>query len=198
MKRIPDGVRDSMTATGAATTCMPVKLDSDSWETAVFFQMAGPECKEDRRVLRMAEGPLPVGIETDLVKHDSAAVAVLRFEVYTSENDPLVGEVLITPGEGESHFETLKLLSTQQRLCWFFADETFWQIHAQQITLSEEHRAEFDDLLRDATKHDALIRCTARYDARAALSSIAERYGLRNEQTMGELRTSSSQNKTIN
>ncbi|MDH3691861.1 MAG: hypothetical protein OEU36_20665 [Gammaproteobacteria bacterium] len=198
MKRIPDGVRESMTTTGAATTCAPVKLDSDSWEAAVFFQLAGPECKEDRRVLRMAEDPLPVGIETDLVNHDSAAVAVLRFEVYTSANDPLVGEVLITPGEGKSHFETLRLLSTQQRLCWFFADETFWLIHAQQITLREEHRAEFDDLLRDATKHDALIRCTGRYDAQAALTNMTVRYGLRNEQTVGDRRTSSSQHKTIN
>lgn len=179
MKRFPVSVRDSMSASGAAVTCVPVQLDSASWETAVFFQLLGPESKEDRRVLREAKSPLRIGIETDLVTHEHAAVVLLRLEVYTSKDNPLVGEVLIPPGEDKAYFDTLSLLAQQQRLCWFFGDEAFWLIYSQQSRLEDEHRAEFDDLLRDATKHDALIRCTGRYDLRAALSDIVSRYELR-------------------
>ena len=67
MKRFPEFVCDSMRAAGAAATCLPVRLDEDYWETAFFFQLAGPECKEDRRLMRNHGGPLPVGLETDLI-----------------------------------------------------------------------------------------------------------------------------------
>jgi hypothetical protein len=55
MKRFPETVREAMRAGGAAATCVPVQLDGAHWETAFFFQVAGPECKEDRRVLRNTE-----------------------------------------------------------------------------------------------------------------------------------------------
>lgn len=170
-----------MTTSGAAVTCVPVQLDSGSWEAAIFFQVGGPESKQDRRVLRASEEPLPMGMETDLVSHENAAVVLIRLEVFTALDDPLVGEVLITPGAHETHFETLKLLSQQQRLCCFFGDEAFWLIHSQQIGLDDAYRAEFDDLLRDATNHDALTRCTGRYDPQAALSNIASHYELRTD-----------------
>jgi hypothetical protein len=168
-----------MAASGAAATCAPVKLDTDAWEAALLIQVAGPECEQDRRVLSEAGRPLPVGIEADVIENPHAAVVVLRLEVFTRPEDPLASEILMTPGGVSTHFDSLSLLSRQPRLCWLFGDRDFRLIHSQQHPLSDEQRAGFDDLLRDAVRHDSLIRMTARYDARAALAQIVDRYELR-------------------
>ena len=185
MKRFPEFVRESMRTAGAAATCLPVQLDGAQWETAFFFHVAGPECKEDRRLMRSRGGPLPVGLETDLIETDHAAVVMLRPEVYTRENDPLTCEILLTPGEGGAHFDALKLLSQQQRMCWFFGDQAYWLVHSQQFPLDDAQRKGFDELLRDALKHDTMIRMTGRYDSQAGLGEIVRHYELR----AGALRT---------
>jgi len=172
-------VRQAMRSGGASATCVPVRIDGDAWESALFVQVAGPECKADRRVLSRAERPLPVGIEADLIENEHAAVVVLRFEVFTVPENPLASEILLTPGDAGTHFEALKLLTRQPRLCWFFGDQDCQVLHSQQHALSAQQHASFDDLLRDAVRHDSLIRCTARYDARAALAHVAEHYELR-------------------
>lgn len=179
MKRFPEFVRDSMRAAGAAATCLPVKLDDAHWETAFFFHVAGPECKEDRRLMRKRGGPLPVGLESDLIETEHAAVVMLRPEVYTREDDPLTCEILLTPGDGGAHFEAIKLLTQQQRICWFFGDQAFWTVHSQQLPLDDAQRQGFDGLLRDALKHDTMVRMTGRYDAQAGLSEIVKNYELR-------------------
>lgn len=179
MKRFPEFVRESMRAAGASATCLPVQLDGEHWETAFFFHLAGPECKEDRRLMRKNSGPLPVGLETDLIETEHAAVVTMRPEVYTREDDPLSCEILLTPGEGGAHFEALKLLSKQQRMCWFFGDQAFWMVHSQQLPLDDEQRKGFEELLRDALKHDTMVRMTGRYDSQAGLSEIVRRYELR-------------------
>ena len=179
MKRFPDGVRAGMVATGAATTCVPVQLDGGAWEAAVFFQLAGPESKEDRRLLGKETGTVPVTVEADLLEHAQAALVLLRLEVLTKPHDPLVGEILFAPGDVALHFDTLRLLSQQTRLRWFFGDRECWLIHSQQNPLTEEQRSGFDSLLRDAVSHDALVRCAGRYDARAALSEVVAHYELR-------------------
>ena len=168
-----------MQAGGATVTCLPVRLDTDSWETVLFFHLAGPECKQDRRVLAKTQRPLPVSIETDLLSLQHAAVVTLRAEVFTQPQDPLTGEILLTPGGARAHFDALKLLSQQQRLCWFFGDQDFRVLYSQQSPLDYEQHVEFDDLLRDAVKHDALIRAAASYDAQAALAEVAAHYELR-------------------
>lgn len=177
--RFPRSVRRAMAASGATATCVPVKLGSDTWETAFFVQLGGAECKRDRRILSKTQQPLPIGIETELLENQHAAVVMLRFEVYTDPEDPLVAEVLLTPGEGPEQFDALKLLAEQSRLCWFFGDQDYWTLHSQQHPLETEQHASFDELLRDAVKHDALIRCTGRYDAQAALAHIVSHYELR-------------------
>lgn len=179
MKRFPEFVRESMRAGGAAATCLPVRLDDQRWETAFFFHLAGPECKDDRRLMRKRGGPLPVGLETDLIETEHAAVVMLRPQVYTREDNPLSCEILLTPGEGGAHFDALKLLSKQQRLCWFFGDQAFWMVHSQQLALEDEQREGFNELLRDAVKHDTMVRMTGRYDSQAALGEIVRHYELR-------------------
>lgn len=172
-----------MLATGATVTCMPVRLDGGDWEAAVFFHLAGPESKRDRQLLAKAKRPLAVSVEADLLELQQASVVVLRFEVATIPEDPLAGEVLLTPGDVRTHFDTLQLLCRQQRLCWFFSDEDFRVLHSQQNAIGDEQRASFDDLLADAVRHDALIRASARYDAHAALAEVVSRYELRQGST---------------
>ena len=178
MKRFPAAVRVAMQASGAAATCIAVQLDGDAWEAALFLQLAGPECKDDRRLLRRVDGNVRVGLEADIIEHASAAVVVLGLEVHTGE-EPLHFEVLLTPGEATGHFETLKLLTTQPRLCWFFADGAGELLHAQHHALEDGYHSGFESLLADALQHDRLIRLTGRYDANAALSEITSRYQLR-------------------
>lgn len=177
--RFPRSVRKAMAASGATATCVPVKLELDTWETAFFVQLSGPECKGDRRILSQRDRPLPIGVETELIEHQHAAVVMLRLEVHTDPDDPLAAEILMTPGEGPEQFDTLKLLAKQSRLCWFFGDQDYWTLHSQQHPLEAQQHASFDELLRDAARHDALIRCTGRYDAKAALAHVISHYELR-------------------
>jgi len=177
--RFPDAVRGAMQSNGAAATCVAVQLDGPDWEVALFIQLAGAECKADRRAIKQAQGPLPVGMESDLIETDNGAVVVLRPEVHTQPGDPFVCEILLTPGDGGTHFEALKLLSRQPRLCWFFGDQSHWILHSQQHVLEAAQHDDFDALLRDALKHDAMVRMSKRYDARAALAEIVKHYELR-------------------
>ncbi len=182
-----------MDATGSTVTCLPVSIDSGSWETAVFFQLGGSESKLDRRCLtRLEGGVVPVGFETDVIRHESASVVVMRLEAYTrGEDNPLVGEVLLVPGAAESQFDAINLLTTQPLIRWFFADKAYWIIHRQQSSLGDAEHAAFSSVLEEVTQHDALIRLTGRYDAQAALSEVVSHYELRNAATNRKYSTSS-------
>jgi PP-loop superfamily ATP-utilizing enzyme len=120
-------------------------------------------------------------------------VVLLRLEVYTFPQDPLTLEILITPGRSKVQFETLQRLSNQSRLCWFFADRDFRVFHAQQHALLEEQNNEFRTLVDDAVKHDAVVRCTGRYDACVALQAVASHYELRAAVSSRESRASTDE-----
>lgn len=176
MQTLPEAVRDAMAASGATVTCLPVKLDTDDWETAVFFDVTGPECAGDRRVLGDPERQVALGLEGDLVETGHGAVVVLRFEAYTMPDDPLAGEVLLTPGGSTTHFEALKNLTRQPRIGWFFASDGDIVLRAQHYPLAAEHHQGFEELLGDAVRHDALVRMTTGYDGAAAVAEVASRY----------------------
>lgn len=165
-----------MRSSGAAATCVPVQFDEGDWEAAVFFQVGGPESKLDRRLLRQTDKPFPVSLETDVIEHSHAAVTMLRFEVYTTMDDPLIGEVLFAPGHYTTHFDTLTYLAKQSRLTWFFGDAAYDVLHTQTSNLGAQEHQEFKNMIDVSTKHDALVRMTAQYDANHALSEIASQY----------------------
>jgi len=179
IKRFPEAVRASMQSNGAAATCVAVQFDGGAWEAALFFQLAGAECKADRRAVKTAKGTLAVGMETDLIETDTGAVVILRPSVYTLPEDPFTCEILLTPGDGGAHFEALKLLTQQPRLSWFLGDQTHWILHSQQHALDTVQHEGFDSLLRDALKHDTMVRMSKRYDAMAALGEVVKHYELR-------------------
>jgi len=161
------------------TTCVPVQFDGEGWESAVFFDIGGKACKEDRRSLRKTRSPLPVGLEADMIKHTYASVLMLRFEVFTDREDPLAGEVLLAPGMGEIQFETIKLLSRQSHLRMYFGDSAYGVIYSQQIPLGDQERQGYTDLLEEAVRNDALIRLSGKYDAMAALREVVDHYELK-------------------
>ena len=177
----PAPVRDAMTTSGAAATCIPVELDGGAAEAAFFIDLAGPESKADRRVIRKWRGPLSLGLDSDVIETVHGAVVVLRPEVHTGPFDPFVCEILVTPGAGGTHFEALDLLSRQPRLTWFFGDRGFEIIRTQQHPLDDAQRGEFAALLKTALRHDAMTRMTRRYDGRAAMAEVARHYTLRAE-----------------
>jgi len=184
MKRFPPAVRAVMHERDIAATLVPVQLDGGQWEAALFVRLAGPECKADRRVLAKAKSPLPVGVESDVIEDTSAAVVMLRVEVHVDAADPFAAEILLTPGHNPSHFEAMRLLGIQERLCWFFGDADGSVLHAQSHALSDAQRAGFAELAQEAARHDALIRCTGRYDAQAAMDAVRARYAPRTEATV--------------
>ena len=177
----PAPVREAMTASGAAATCIPVELDGGAPEAAFFINLGGAESRTDRRVIRKWRGPLSLGLDSDVIETVHGAVVVLRPEVHTGPFDPFVCEILVTPGEGGTHFEALDLLSRQSRLTWFFGDGGFEIIRTQQHPLDDGQRGEFAELLKKALRHDAMTRMTRRYDGRAALSEVVSHYTLRAE-----------------
>jgi hypothetical protein len=100
-------------------------------------------------------------------------------EVHATLHDPLVGEVLLTPGGHQSHFDTLRYLSTQSLLRWFFGDQDFRVIHDQVNRLGEAEHRDFAAAIEHITRHDAVVRLSGRYDASVALAEVASHYEVR-------------------
>ena len=179
MSYFPKPIAQGMRKNGAMTTCVPVQFDNAIWQTAVFFEIGGKECKEDRRFLRKANTTVAIAIEADLINHANASVVMLRFEVMTQPQSPLVGEVLLTPGLGEVQFDTIKYLSEQQQIRWFFGDSAYQIIHTQQTSLRDQERAGYAEILQEAISHDALLRMTGKYDANKAIDEVVSNYAFK-------------------
>ncbi len=185
-----------MGAGGSTVTCLPVQLEHDqvstenrpvtvvddaskSWQSAIFFRLGGTESQRDIRMLKKATSAYSVGIETDIIEHENASVVMLRLQLFAKKDDPLVGEVLLTPGGAETHYEILTLLSEQRELTWFFSDQDFQIIHQQKQPLSQDWRDEFLALRNEAFKRDSLIRLAGKYNAHSAFAEVVSHYSLR-------------------
>lgn len=151
----------------------------NQWQSCIFFRLGGSESRNDIDILKSGAGPFSVGIETDIIEHENASVVVLRLQVFTTPSDPLVGEVLMTPGGAETHYEILGLLGEQQTLTWFFSDQQYYQIYQQSQQLSQEWRDEFLALRSESFKRDSIIRLAGKYNAQAAFADVVSQYALR-------------------
>jgi len=180
----PPSVIDMMKAGGSTVTCLPVKIEvsesqPDEWQAALFFRLGGEESQKDIELLKNQESAFSVGLETDLIEHENASVVLLRVQMFTRPDNPLVGEVLITPGGAETHYEILTLLGAQQSLTWFLSDQDFNTIHQQRQPLNDQWREEFLALRDEAFKRDALIRLSGKYSAQTAFAEVVSHYALR-------------------
>jgi len=177
MDSFPDTIKRSMRASGAAATCVPIRLDeSAGWEAALFVHVAGPECKQDRRVLKTARSPVAIDMEASLMAHGAAAIVSVELSIATVPDDPLSYEILLIPGREETHYQAIKLLAGQRRVCCFFGDNDYRIIQAQEQELEGEQQASFESIAREAFAHDSMLRITARYDSDKALSEIVSHY----------------------
>ena len=101
---------------------------------------------------------------------------MLRARVSTVQSDPLIFEILLTPGAVTSHYESLKLLSEQERLVWFFGDNDYRVLAAQEQTIAPELHTRFADVAKDAFAHDTVVRMAGNYDAEKAVDEIVGHY----------------------
>lgn len=176
----PAAVRDAMAMSGSCVTCLPIRMDEGEWETAIFFAVAGGESEADLRQLA-ALRTVPLALDTDIIRHQNAAVAVIRMEILLREDDPLVGEMLLLTGGNTQHFETLELLTRQPRLGCFIGDQSYRTVLSQYLRLGESEHQAFKSLLDDVVQHDAVVRMTGRYDAGAAFAEVTSNYAHRHE-----------------
>lgn len=158
-----------------AATCIPVQFDDGQWEAAFFFHVAGPESKQDRRILKK-NNTTPVRLITEFMAHASAAVVLMRAEVQSVVDDPLVFEILLAPGGVSMHYECLKLLAQQRHIRYFFADDDYQVLQEQQQEVNGEQHGKFETLARETFAHDAVIRMSGKYDAGTALSEVVAHY----------------------
>ncbi len=179
MNQFPHPIAQGMRDNGAMTTCVPVQFDNGVWETTVFFEVGGKKCREDRRLLRNTKSTIPVTVEADLVNHANGSVVMLRFEVATKQDDPLVGEVLLIPGLGGIQYDTLKHLTEQRQMRWYFGNATYQVIHSQQTELYNHERQGYADLLQEVVSHDAWLRLTGKYSATSAINEVVSNYAFR-------------------
>lgn len=177
-----------MKASGSTVTCLPVQIESSPedpakanapWQVAIFFRLGGHESIDDIELLKSQQSAFSVGMETDLIEHANATMVLLRVKLFAQPDNPLVGEVLIAPGEAETHYEILSLLGEQQTLTWYFSDQEFNTIHQQRQPLNDEWRAEFIDLRDEAFKRDTVIRLGGKYNAQTAFAEVVSHYSLR-------------------
>lgn len=175
-----------MRATGSAATCVPVRLGGNGeWEAALFVHVSGPECKQDRRLLKSAREPIPVELAPGLMAHGAAAIVSIELSIATVPDDPLKYEILLVPGREESHYQAIKLLSQQQRICWFFGDNDFRVIQAQEQEIEPDQHQLFESIAREAFAHDSLLRISNQYDSDKALSEIVAHYSPRQDAGAG-------------
>jgi hypothetical protein len=175
-----------MRVTGSAATCVPVKLGaSDDWEAALFMHVAGPECKQDRRLLKRAREPVPVELGPRLMAHSAAALVAVELSIATVLEDPLKYEILLVPGREDSHYQAIKLLAGQHRICWFFGDNDYRVIQAQEQEVTANQHELFESIARDAFAHDSLLRISGQYDSDKALSEIVSHYTPRTDAGAG-------------
>ena len=182
LEKFPQSVIDMMSAGGSTVTCLPVQLDSeapDVWQSAFFFRLGGQESQRDIRLLKKSTEAFSVGLETDIIEHTNASVVMLRLQAFTQKDNPLVGEILLTPGGAETHYEILTLLSQQDTLTWFFSDQEYQVIHQQRQPLSKEWQDEFLALRSEAFKRDSIIRLAGKYSAQTAFAEVVSNYALR-------------------
>lgn len=161
VERFPDDVIVALHNANVTVSCLPVQIDNDQWQAAVFFVLpVNARCLQDGQ---LPGGPFAVEFDADLHEHEKGTLIEIGIDIATPvENNH--GTLLFLTGHSSSQFETLKLLTEQQTLPLFIGDEYCKVLSQQLIPLSDTMRAGFRQLLDEAVGRDAVIRMTGHYD----------------------------------
>ena len=148
---------------------MPVQIDDEDWQAAVFFVLAtNAPCLADGS---LSSGPFSVEIDADLHEHTNGSLIEIGIDIATPV-EPSRGTLLFITGHSPAHFETVKLLSSQADLPLFIGDEFCNVLTRQRIILSDAMRTGFKQLLDEALGRDAVIRMTGHYDADKVFNDV--------------------------
>ncbi len=176
MAKFPDAVITAMHHAGTTVTCLPVRLDDQEWQSAIYFVL--PETVDNDALgasLEVHEN-LTVALDADIHEMDTATIISLGIELHIQASNGMLkpsGEVLFFTGHLSAHFENMKLLTTQQGIPLFIGDRYCELLHQQTVPLNDEHRAVLSELLSEAASRDALIRFRGQYDPDAAFAAYA-------------------------
>lgn len=165
--RFPDEVIVALHEASVTVTCMSIQMEDDVWQAGIFYVIApDAECLSHP----LAESaPFNVEVEADLLEHENATLVELKFQVATP-GKPIDGAVVFITGHSSTHFDVLKMLSTQETVPLFFGDQYCNELWKQRIVLLPEHRQALKEILDEAVARDAMIRLTGRYDPDAAFA----------------------------
>lgn len=160
-EKFPDDVIVMLHDANVTVSCVPIKIDDDQWQAAIFFVLpADAKCLTAGRLLG---GPFAVSLDAELHEHEKGTLIEIGIEI-TTPIEPALGTLLFITGHSPSHFETMKLLSEQEELPLFIGNEYCSVLARQRIPVSDAMRNGFRTLLDEAVGRDAIIRMTGHYD----------------------------------
>lgn len=174
-ERFPDDVVVALHHAGVTVSCVPVQIDNEQWQAAIFYVLsAEAPCLGKGR---LAPGPFAVEIDAELHEHANGSLIEIGIDIATPVAHSL-GTLLFITGHSPAHFETVKLLASQTDLPLFIGDEYCKVLYQQRITLSDAMRAGFRQLLDEALARDAVIRMTGRYDPDVVFTDVVNSLNL--------------------
>lgn len=175
IERFPDDVVVALHHANITVSCVPVQINNDHWQAAVFYVLAA-----DAPCLgkgRLAPGPFPVELDADLHEHANGSLIEIGIDIGTPVEHSR-GTMLFLTGHSPAHFETIKLLSDQADLPLFIGDEFCNILYQQRILLTDTIRAGFRQLLDEALARDAVIRMTGHYDPDVVFGDVVSSLNL--------------------
>ncbi len=174
-ERFPDDVMVALHHANVTVSCMPVQIDNEQWQAAIFYVLAADApCLTNGK---LEPGPFPVEIDADLHEHANGSLIEIGIDIATPTEHSR-GTLLFITGHSTAHFETVKLLSKQDDLPLFIGDQYCNVLYQQRIVLTDAMRTGFGQLVDEALGRDAVIRMTGHYDPEVVFEDVVKSLGL--------------------
>jgi len=168
-ERFPDDVVVALHHANVTVSCVPVQIDNDEWQAAMFYVLsAKAPCLADGK---LTPGPFAVEIDADLHEHTNGSLIEIGIDIATPIERSR-GTLLFATGHSSAQFDTIKMLSSQADLPLFIGDEYCNVLYQQRIPLTDSMRAGFRQLLDESLSRDAVIRMTGHYDADTVFKDV--------------------------
>ncbi|MBX2885379.1 MAG: hypothetical protein KTR32_35820 [Granulosicoccus sp.] len=169
MEKFPDDVIVAMHSANVTLSCVPVQIDHEPWQAAVFYVLAADApCLSGGK---LHSGPYAVELDADLHEHANGSLIEIGLDIATPVEHSR-GTLLFLTGHSKAHFEALSLLVTQNDLPLFLGDQYCNVLYRQRIPLTDAMRAGIKQILDEAVNRDAVIRMTGQYEPDAVFSDV--------------------------
>lgn len=168
-EKFPDDVIVALHTADVTVSCVPVQIDNQQWQAAVFFVLPADAPCLGKGFL--APGPFSVELDADLHEHASGTLIEIGIDIATPVEHSR-GTMLFLTGHSKAHFDALKLLAEQADLPVFLGDQYCTVLHRQRVPLSDAMRNGFKLLLDEAVGRDAIIRMTGHYEPEVVFTDV--------------------------